>query len=355
MAKKQHANLLDPQELGSAQACRTGSTNDSIISRRAANAGAASAALDPATGLSRREKCRRHINIGWSDSCRKNRRYRVDSVALSFPIPSDELSDTIEAPQRHLVAELAAADQEWAVDEAGGADPNAAPLARRPTSFWQLQAATMAEHREQLLAELGNDTTFRPVSLGIGARNAFLSTYIASDVPLPTAAYHGTRAANIPSITRHGLLVPGSRGVTVEHRSAHGVGIYTARLGSPFLSLSFCDSNQILFCAVIDSSIDPSKIGAHTRCKSKFGAGRSRNHRQTSRSVAGSTHKVTIGRLRVHRDGYLRGAASGASLWRRAHRSSTCTCTHGVGQLAACPTNKQVRALCWTHWIGHGR
>jgi len=40
----------------------------------------------------------------------------------------------------------------------------------------------------------------------------------------------------------------------VENGSAHGVGIYTAHVGSTSLSKRFCDSDTLLVCAVCDTS-----------------------------------------------------------------------------------------------------
>lgn len=70
-------------------------------------------------------------------------------------------------------------------------------------------------------------------------------------------AFHGTNVKNIPSICHRGLLIPGSRsGVKVVNGSAHGVGIYTARVGAPHLSWGFCRGiqKQMLVCAVIDDA-----------------------------------------------------------------------------------------------------
>ncbi|CAE7201187.1 unnamed protein product [Symbiodinium sp. CCMP2592] len=69
-----------------------------------------------------------------------------------------------------------------------------------------------------------------------------------------TYTYHGTKAANIDSISRVGLLMPGKNGHKVANGSAHGVGIYTARLGKATLSQGFCDSNKMFVCAVCDTS-----------------------------------------------------------------------------------------------------
>jgi hypothetical protein len=42
-----------------------------------------------------------------------------------------------------------------------------------------------------------------------------------------TLGYHGTRSVNLPSICKHGLVVPGTLPhVKVANGSAYGIGIY---------------------------------------------------------------------------------------------------------------------------------
>lgn len=65
--------------------------------------------------------------------------------------------------------------------------------------------------------------------------------------------YHGTWARYHQSIFENGFLIPGpDNGVTVRNGSANGLGIYTARVESPWLSSSFlCSDKRLLLCAVI--------------------------------------------------------------------------------------------------------
>lgn len=53
---------------------------------------------------------------------------------------------------------------------------------------------------------------------------------------MTTYTYHGTKQGNIRSIAHQGLLLPGVGGHTVKNGSTHGLGVYTARLGSAGLS-----------------------------------------------------------------------------------------------------------------------
>lgn len=63
-------------------------------------------------------------------------------------------------------------------------------------------------------------------------------------------------------------LICFAKGHTVKNGSAHGVGIYTARLGSAQLSKGFCDSDQMLgesnsdifFCAELDSEFHTEQL-----------------------------------------------------------------------------------------------
>lgn len=79
-------------------------------------------------------------------------------------------------------------------------------------------------------------------------------------------AFHGTNANNLSSIFSRGLLIPGSESeIRVVNGSAHGVGIYTARLRGVSISMGFNrESARMLVCAVIDDALessDPERLG----------------------------------------------------------------------------------------------
>lgn len=88
-----------------------------------------------------------------------------------------------------------------------------------------------------------------PLSHSVKAR--FMRAYAeasASVVP----AFHGTNAANYPSIFNRGLLVPGQGNeLRIVNGAAHGTGIYTANVDAALLSRGFCSEQSMLVCAVI--------------------------------------------------------------------------------------------------------
>merc|ERR1712224_208175 len=115
---------------------------------------------------------------------------------------------------------------------------------------------------------------------------------------MPTPAYHGTAAKNISSISSRGLLIPGHGDVRVAHGSAHGVGIYTAKLGSSMLSKGFCDSDKLFVCGVIDA-----KGEAATQCAFQR---LSRHHRQHRKPAAWKSQPAPMmGRFMVHKESNL--------------------------------------------------
>lgn len=73
-----------------------------------------------------------------------------------------------------------------------------------------------------------------------------------------TPAFHGTRESNIPSILEQGLLIPG-RGnkLRVVNGSAHGLGIYTAKVHNPRLSAGFAGfcPQGMLVVGVLDDAV----------------------------------------------------------------------------------------------------
>jgi hypothetical protein len=88
-------------------------------------------------------------------------------------------------------------------------------------------------------------------------------------------ALHGTAVGNLPSIYKHGLLVPGEKNsVKVANGSTHGRGIYTARLTNPSLSWGFCHGGtSILVCGVLDNAASV----AEPYCNGRFRVERQSN------------------------------------------------------------------------------
>jgi len=75
-------------------------------------------------------------------------------------------------------------------------------------------------------------------------------------------AFHGTAAGNLSSIYKNGLLIPGVENtLKVANGSAHGLGIYTATIDNPQLSLGFCCGEQsMLVCGVLSNAVSNSSI-----------------------------------------------------------------------------------------------
>lgn len=131
-----------------------------------------------------------------------------------------------------------------------------------PHSFQELQDVFISKYGPKIREELPG-VCLQRANVSREVQDRFLSNY-EGDSRTIHAAYHGTAVQNIEPILSKGLRVPGRGGVTVKHGSAHGVGIYTATLGSAWLSRSFCDSDQLLVCAVADdtSAADSNSVPA---------------------------------------------------------------------------------------------
>jgi len=97
----------------------------------------------------------------------------------------------------------------------------------------------------------------KPTPLSKGVQDNFLlATKIFNGQLIPT--YHGTATSNLGSIFQRGLLIPRENGndIRVANGSAHGVGIYTAQVDSPQLSLGFAKgSKTLLICGVLDDAV----------------------------------------------------------------------------------------------------
>mmetsp|Transcript_77475 Transcript_77475/g.239182 ORF Transcript_77475/g.239182 Transcript_77475/m.239182 type:complete len:513 (-) Transcript_77475:8-1546(-) len=75
-------------------------------------------------------------------------------------------------------------------------------------------------------------------------------------------AYHGTATRNLTSIYKIGLVIPGQgNDLKVANGSAYGLGIYTAEVSSPALSLGYArgECKRLLVCGVLDSP-DPAVV-----------------------------------------------------------------------------------------------
>ena len=94
------------------------------------------ARLDPAPALSRRSAMRANLCRRWR--LRMFYRWQCDPLDLRFPIPNEDVLDSLNAAKRQLAADRSAADARWAdeISTKGGAQQCAALLthALRPCS-----------------------------------------------------------------------------------------------------------------------------------------------------------------------------------------------------------------------------
>lgn len=180
---------------------------------------------------------------------KRSRRQIVDHNLLAASIPSFEALHA-------LLAALAAAAELKVDDDCDDARKQSRKPQKKKaalSSWTGLQHAFRVEHGKQILEELGKETVLSPVQPETSKRFLQTCRSVLGDSSLPIPSYHGTSERSISSIANKGLLVPGEGSVRVAHGSAHGVGIYTAKLGCSMLSRAFCDSDKLFICGVVDT------------------------------------------------------------------------------------------------------
>lgn len=129
------------------------------------------------------------------------------------------------------------------------------PARRR---FEQVRHGFLAKHgesiRSNLSTALGGPVSLTPAPIATSVIERFMEVYDPMIGLLPT--FHGTNAANHMSIFERGLLIPGQdNNIKVAHGSAHGLGVYTARVTSPYLSRGYCTEPRMLVCGVADGTV----------------------------------------------------------------------------------------------------
>jgi hypothetical protein len=201
--------------------------------------------------------------------CRQ-RKPRVKRGVLRGHIPyPDEVQETVKA----LKALNTSSHVSYCCDEQ---EPSASGDRRSAT--WdallrRIQRQYMWRVGEEFEEKLRQRVEFDPIYPNIDVQEKFLNTLKVCDHSL-LVTYHGTKAKNIDSISSRGLLVPGTGGVQVAHGSAHGIGIYTAKLGSASLSKIFRDSDTMFLCVVCDTSLPASDedefVPSTTQVQTKF-------------------------------------------------------------------------------------
>jgi len=218
------------------------------------------------------------------------RPYVLDWRALRYPVPSAAVLNAV------AIARCSAGLDEDPEEVLCEEDTS------KPISFEEVQHRFLKKHSAKLSEELGPWTELAVASTSPVVQERFWSQLLRFGCPEPLVAFHGTAKRNFHSILSQGLRIPGNGGVRVIHGSAHGVGIYTAKQGASFLSKTFCDSDQMLVCGVID---DGSKIRDHCRQP------RLRpTHKSTRKPVGTKSQARMLGRQVLHRDGVVRHVGS---------------------------------------------
>lgn len=143
--------------------------------------------------------------------------------------------------------------------------------------FVELQKIVLGQDGPSFCKELSKSQSrlmhVRPAPVSEDVQRRFLDARACLKGKL-RAGYHGTNISSLPSIYKNGLLIPGqSNDVRVANGSAHGLGIYTAKVCNPRLSWSFCRAptemeKKIVVCGVLDDasthSIQNYKMGNQT-------------------------------------------------------------------------------------------
>jgi hypothetical protein len=141
-------------------------------------------------------------------------------------------------------------------------------LGRPLQSFESLQKDFLRNNGHRFCKELGRhmgSMEVRPAPVSESVQARFLDAR-ASLGGLLKAAYRGTNVTTLSKIYDNGLLIPGQgNGVHVVNGSAHGLGIYTAKLDNPSLSWSFCRAShpserKMIICGVLDDAIGRSSF-----------------------------------------------------------------------------------------------
>jgi len=205
-------------------------------------------------GAARKHRQDQLSHIGRHSKHGGRRRRRVDPRLLRTLAPCDDeqreaeeargaLAAAAEARARGAPLEPNRVESKWKLDWG--------PMSRA----WERLLQTIRDRHEwRIMEELGPYTELLPVYPEEHVQARFLSARRELEHTV-SVGYHGTESENIPSIARRGLIIPGRGGVRVANGSAHGLGIYTARLGSARLSKGFASQGSGVFiCGLCDTS-----------------------------------------------------------------------------------------------------
>lgn len=129
--------------------------------------------------------------------------------------------------------------------------------------FDELQKQILQEHGPSFCSELAKSVSrtihVMPAPVSTDVKTRFLEARRTLSGAL-RPGYHGTDASALPSIYKKGLLIPGQdNGICVANGSAHGLGVYTAKVNAPALSWNFCRAptpmqRRMVVCGILDDA-----------------------------------------------------------------------------------------------------
>lgn len=130
---------------------------------------------------------------------------------------------------------------------------------KKEVKFGDIRAGFLKRHGPTVLAALKTcfqePIELRHAPLSAEVQMRFASAFAANSGRL-VPCFHGTNSNLHDAIFDGGLLIPGQgNNLQVRHGSAHGLGIYTAKVNSPWLSRGFCSAPRMLVCGVLDDSV----------------------------------------------------------------------------------------------------
>merc|ERR1711871_1276803 len=129
--------------------------------------------------------------------------------------------------------------------------------------FCSLQKQILQDYGPDFCSELSKSASRTihvapaPVSTDVQQRFLEARKTLSGDLK---PGYHGTNVSSLPSIYEKGLLIPGQdNGISVANGSAHGLGVYTARVNAPALSWGFCRAptqmeRRMVVCGILDDA-----------------------------------------------------------------------------------------------------
>lgn len=136
-------------------------------------------------------------------------------------------------------------------------------LQKTGDAFDALRVKFLQRHGKALLDSLDQCTTGRtlkPAPVAREVQERFLAVcgngrHFASKI---SAGFHGTPGSVHESIFSKGLLIPGQNNDLVNRNgTAHGNGVYIAKLNNPWLSQGFAHgTNKMLVCGVMDDAVN---------------------------------------------------------------------------------------------------